>query len=362
MPPAAWQPATIARSRNGRKLGFSLLQLPCECYTQPAVVSNVHVSRMTAPADLAGIHEIAQMAGVTSQAVANWRIRYPDFPAPLATLNSGPVFNLPAVRHWLAHRRSHALGTTVKPYVYPLFGEGDEGRPYLIASCIHLGIGDFRFLVTAAHAWAQLRVVNPSIGIGGPLVPLRDVTAWRNAKYDLTVISLDDATVARMTGCPYVMSDDFDLNVASLAPLYVAVGYPVTQSRPRYRRPIIRAGAIAYTSTPATAAVYSKLGLRPQLHIAINFPRRKVAGAGGLQTAPKPNGMSGGGFWSVSEADPNRPKLAGIALDYPAAARGGHRESHALIAVRSFVALAMIRQSTPTVAGQLPRLPAFPMT
>lgn len=55
--------------------------------------------------DLVGIFEIAEMAGVKSAAVANWRTRFDDFPTPIATLRSGPVFFRSQVRRWLNQRR-----------------------------------------------------------------------------------------------------------------------------------------------------------------------------------------------------------------------------------------------------------------
>jgi chromosome partitioning protein len=51
---------------------------------------------------LVGLYEVAQMAGVTTQAVGNWRTRYPDFPEPVARLRMGPVFDARAIRRWLA--------------------------------------------------------------------------------------------------------------------------------------------------------------------------------------------------------------------------------------------------------------------
>src|SRR5262249_50797096 len=45
------------------------------------------------------------MAGVSAAAVANWRTRFSDFPAPMADLHSGPVFRRDQVRSWLRKRR-----------------------------------------------------------------------------------------------------------------------------------------------------------------------------------------------------------------------------------------------------------------
>jgi hypothetical protein len=51
--------------------------------------------------ELMGIYEIAQLAGVSPQAVSNWVVRKPDFPKPVATLASGPIWNGQHIRTWL---------------------------------------------------------------------------------------------------------------------------------------------------------------------------------------------------------------------------------------------------------------------
>ncbi len=55
--------------------------------------------------ELVGINEIAEMAGASKQAVANWRVRIADFPKPIAVLASGPVFRRSQVRSWLRRRK-----------------------------------------------------------------------------------------------------------------------------------------------------------------------------------------------------------------------------------------------------------------
>jgi len=54
--------------------------------------------------NLIGISEIAKIAGVSRQAVANWRKRCSDFPSPIAELASGPIFRRSHVRVWLRKR------------------------------------------------------------------------------------------------------------------------------------------------------------------------------------------------------------------------------------------------------------------
>jgi chromosome partitioning protein len=69
-------------------------------------VFNVHrPNLLPTEDDLLGINEIAELAGVSRQAVANWRVRFPDFPAPIADLRAGPVFRAGQVRAWLRRRK-----------------------------------------------------------------------------------------------------------------------------------------------------------------------------------------------------------------------------------------------------------------
>lgn len=55
---------------------------------------------------LAGVHEVCQFAGVTRRGLANWREQERDaFPAPIARLAAGPVWDLRDVEKWLEARR-----------------------------------------------------------------------------------------------------------------------------------------------------------------------------------------------------------------------------------------------------------------
>src|SRR5688572_18072743 len=67
---------------------------------------------MTADDEFVGVFEIAEMAGVTRQAVTNWRARAHDFPEPVAELHSGPVFRRWAVRRWL-RRKKGSMATVI---------------------------------------------------------------------------------------------------------------------------------------------------------------------------------------------------------------------------------------------------------
>lgn len=56
-------------------------------------------------ADLIGLFEIAELAGVSPSAVANWRTRDLNFPKAVVELKSGPVFRKTEIRAWLNRKR-----------------------------------------------------------------------------------------------------------------------------------------------------------------------------------------------------------------------------------------------------------------
>lgn len=62
--------------------------------------------------ELVGIGEIAEMAQRSKQAIVNWRQRYDSFPAPVQTLQSGPVWNKEVIKEWInkfSNRPTHVL-------------------------------------------------------------------------------------------------------------------------------------------------------------------------------------------------------------------------------------------------------------
>lgn len=73
--------------------------------------------------DLVGVAEIARMAGVSKQAVANWRARSDDFPKPLSELKSGPVWMASDIRAW-AERR----GIELRPVRREAQSDEDGGK------------------------------------------------------------------------------------------------------------------------------------------------------------------------------------------------------------------------------------------
>jgi hypothetical protein len=85
--------------------------------------------------DIVGINEIAAMAGVTSQAVANWRSRASDFPQPLSILAAGPVFRRAQISAWLKRNNRKLEDLRTGPGFYSRlrsFRNDDEA----LANCV----------------------------------------------------------------------------------------------------------------------------------------------------------------------------------------------------------------------------------
>ncbi|HEU5205692.1 MAG TPA: PIN domain-containing protein [Candidatus Limnocylindrales bacterium] len=65
------------------------------------------------PSDLVSVAEIAFRAGRSVNTVQSWRRRRPDFPAPVASLATGPVWTWPVVEHWISNRPAPGRGARI---------------------------------------------------------------------------------------------------------------------------------------------------------------------------------------------------------------------------------------------------------
>ena len=68
-----------------------------------------------------GVSEIAELLGVTSQRAGQIARDHADFPPPIATLAAGRVWDLEAVKAWIA---THPERRSGRPRKKPMSGEG----------------------------------------------------------------------------------------------------------------------------------------------------------------------------------------------------------------------------------------------
>ncbi|MBZ9645323.1 N-6 DNA methylase [Streptomyces sp. PSKA30] len=103
--------------------------------------------------------EISRIAGVTRATVSNWRRRHEDFPAPSGGTESSPLYDLEAVRAWLAARGqasaaspSEELRTTLRLHAQ----DGAAGDGGGTADLLHVVLAAARQPAEELKAAAQL--------------------------------------------------------------------------------------------------------------------------------------------------------------------------------------------------------------
>ena len=74
--------------------------------------------------------EIADLFSVSRQAVSNWRERLADFPTPVASLKSGPVWELPDILAWADEREIQVKATKAEALIS---GTGTEAPCVVVA-------------------------------------------------------------------------------------------------------------------------------------------------------------------------------------------------------------------------------------
>lgn len=62
--------------------------------------------------DLVSVAEIATRAGRPVNTIQSWRRRHRDFPAPVARLAAGPIWNWSAVAEWISTRHIRQIAST----------------------------------------------------------------------------------------------------------------------------------------------------------------------------------------------------------------------------------------------------------
>jgi chromosome partitioning protein len=88
--------------------------------------------------ELLGIAEVAVLAGVSRQAVANWRSRARDFPVPVVELQSGPVFRAGEIRRWLRKRK----GARVAQVISTINLKGGVGKSTTTVALAEVAAGE----------------------------------------------------------------------------------------------------------------------------------------------------------------------------------------------------------------------------
>jgi hypothetical protein len=86
--------------------GFHLLTAPSSALTDRRLseAPAPYGSDFEGAAQLVSVTEIAARSGRSTNTVQSWRRRHSDFPVPVASLATGPVWTWPAVARWIDAR------------------------------------------------------------------------------------------------------------------------------------------------------------------------------------------------------------------------------------------------------------------
>ena len=109
--------------------------------------------------ELVGIAELAELFGVSRQAASNWRVRHENFPSPIATLKSGPVWDMADIGVW-----ANELGMEVKtPNTKTSNSNQNAGTKCITASLVNMKGGVGKSTLTANLGWYAAYYLNKRV-------------------------------------------------------------------------------------------------------------------------------------------------------------------------------------------------------
>ena len=115
---------------------------------------------MMSQSGLVGVAEVAELFGVSRQAASNWRERHADFPTPIASLKSGPVWQLSDILAWADLREMQVKAAKAEELG---LATGREAK-CVVVSLVNMKGGVGKSTLTANIGWycayfANLRVL-----------------------------------------------------------------------------------------------------------------------------------------------------------------------------------------------------------
>jgi hypothetical protein len=209
--------------------------------------------------------------------------------------------------------------------VSPLFIADGNGPPDRIGSCVLVRLDSEFFAFTASHVISEAgtaRLLAPSGGKGGTLLPLPPCTAhlWTTGgDNDLDVAVL--ALPSRQLGCfqqrVFLSGSEIDQDDRpddqGVASFYFVLGYSASRTQvkmDRVRRRHIDQRSFHCCTGPVSPAEYLEEELSQADHIALDFDHEEIVIEGRRNTAPKLQGVSGGGIFYISRETKHGPLVA----------------------------------------------------
>jgi hypothetical protein len=252
-------------------------------------------------------------------------------------------------------------------YVCPIFDVNEKGELSLYGSSVLLNIDTKYFLITAAHVIAPSKRNRQYLwGADGAVL----LSTLANSSIHITSSTTDDhkedkvdlAHIQLVDDAPNILKEfsflnlaNFELNsLSSEIKTYIAIGYPHSQTKRKYKKPILDQRYLSYLSSEASESVYKELDIPPQVYLALVYDQNRIIDLlGNYQKAVTPFGISGGGIWAL----PNEPpinntskmgKLVAIVLAHQAL-------NKVIWGIKIPVVLEMIRSFHPELNDKIPK-------
>jgi hypothetical protein len=195
------------------------------------------------------------------------------------------------------------------------------------------------------------------VELTGDFLETRAPRSGRDAdRYDVAVLPLSDAQIADLGRSRYLGPEDLAPGEpVDVTPVfgsrYLLLGYPASKQPKRIEAELVPVPQ-RLPGFPRALVEYDARGLEPRHHILFEYKRDEVFNSRGRLTGPKPQGMSGGGAWSVDLYGARRlphPRLVSILTEYHEAPH------HTITSTRVGLCIDAISDHFPALRPLLPK-------
>ena len=221
--------------------------------------------------------------------------------------NRPPLTPARRLARWIISVSAKRVAREYLSAIRPLLAHNVKGELDVEGTALLFKIGDHRFLITAAHVLDATAHTDLYIAGLKDIVALEGIKRCTNSPagqprradvYDVGFMELATEYDQVLKGCRFLTVDDCDLNEQPTAGVwsskYLVIGYPTTKLKRNPAEGTVIPRPFIFTASPAKSSQYPQLERPSHSHIVLDFTRRRVLSEEGEQTAPKPQGISGG--------------------------------------------------------------------
>lgn len=154
-------------------------------------------------------------------------------------------------RYKEALRALRATQKLLGRYVCPIYSVEDKGTPWVVGSGVLLQISDHRLLVTAEHVLQEstselcLFAADHSV----QLLEFRPIV--RSVEHDFACLELGESSFSRLSHFSFLSPSDLELKRPETEELYIVVGYPRSENKPRRDVRRIKNKPFSFAGSPA---------------------------------------------------------------------------------------------------------------